>query len=49
MTAALRRRLSAQNDPGQIRAFVEERFSLRATLAAYRRLILQPEAGHAAR
>lgn len=49
MTAALRRRLTAPNDATQIRAFVEEKFSLRATLAAYRRLILEPEARHAVR
>jgi len=49
MTTALRLSLATPNDPNQIRAFVEEKFSLRATLAAYRRLILQPEAGHAVR
>ncbi len=49
MAAALRRSLAAPKDPSRIRAFVEEKFSLHATLSAYRSLILEPEPHHAVR
>ncbi len=46
LAAALSRRLAMPSDGAFVRAHVEERFSLTATLAAYRGLIRQQEARH---